>query len=272
MNSLTEKARVSGARRGVRRLLSLVVVAVLSTTGLVVIAVANPAAADVTTNSADNLRTGWYGNQPKLTPAAVAAPDFGQLGSMDVLGQVYAQPVISNNILLANTELNNIYGFNATTRAPLWTRNLGTPFDAVTALRCSDIKPLVGITSTPVVDPATGTEYVMSKVGVPSVAFYLHAIDITSGAERPGWPVLIQGVADNDKTLRFSATNELQRPGLLLMNGVVYAGFAGHCDRRPFQGWITGVSTSTHQITAMWSGETAPHANAADGPGAGIWQ
>ena len=274
MNSSTERARNPRVGRRMRRLTSGILVAVLSAGGLVAVALASPvpAAADVTTNSADNLRTGWYGNQPALSPAAVGAADFGQLGSMAVAGQVYAQPIISNNVLLASTELNNIYGFNATTRAQLWTRNLGTPFDAVTTLGCSDIKPLVGITSTPVVDPATGTEYVMSKVGAPSVAWYLHAIDITNGAERAGWPVLIQGVADNDATLRFSATNELQRPGLLLMNGVVYAGFAGHCDRRPFQGWITGVSTSTHQITAMWSGETAPHANAADGPGAGIWQ
>src|ERR1700712_989664 len=255
MNSLTEKARVSGARRGVRRLLSLVVVAVLSTTGLVVLAVANPAAADVTTNSADNLRTGWYGNQPKLTPASVGSSDFGQLGSMAVDGQVYAQPVISNNILLANTEMNSIYGFDATTRTQLWTRNLGQPYDAKTLLGCADINPLVGITSTPVVDSATGTEYVMSKVGAPTVAHYLHAIDITNGAELAGWPVEIKGAADNDPTVHFNAANELQRPGLLLMNGVVYAGYSGHCDHGVYQGWVTGVSTATHSITSMWSDE-----------------
>src|ERR1700712_4291153 len=96
----------SRAKRGMGRMVPLLVVAALCATGLVVAAVtgATPAAADVTTNSNDNLRTGWYGNQPKLSPAAVGAPDFGQLGSMPVVGQVYAQPVISNNVLIAATE------------------------------------------------------------------------------------------------------------------------------------------------------------------------
>ena len=274
MNFSTALVWVPQVRNRTHRLLSVLVVAVLAVSGLVAVSLASPvpAAADVTTNSADNLRTGWYGNQPKLTPAAVGAADFGQLGSMAVVGQVYGQPVISNNILLANTELNNIYGFDATTRAQLWTRNLGTPFDAKTLLGCADINPSVGITSTPVVDAATGTEYVMSKVGAPAVAYYLHAIDVTNGAERAGWPVQIQGVADNDPTVHFNATNELQRPGLLLMNGVVYAGYSGHCDHGVYQGWVTGVSTMTHSITSMWSDEAAPDADVTDGPGGGIWQ
>ncbi|MCW2524589.1 MAG: Pyrrolo-quinoline quinone, partial [Frankiales bacterium] len=267
-------SRFSHGKSSRRRVLAGLLAAVLGASGLaaVVTFTATTASADVTTNSADNLRTGWYGNQPKLSPAAVTAADFGQLGSMPVDGQVYGQPLISNNVLLANTELNNIYGFDATTRALKWTRNLGTPFNAQSALSCGDIKPQVGITSTAVVDSSTGTEYLMSKVSSPSVALFLHAVDITTGAERPGWPVQIQGKADNDSTLTFNATNELQRPGLLLMNGVVYAGFSGHCDKKPYQGWVTGVSTATHTITAMWSDEVAPGPVGTDGPGGGIWQ
>ncbi len=82
----------------------------------------------------------------------------------------------------------------------------------------------------------------------------------------------IQGAADNDSSVSFNAANELQRPGLLLMNGVVYAGFSGHCDHRPYQGWVAGVSTTTHSLTALFSFEVGPDAVAADGPGAGIWQ
>lgn len=265
------------ANRARRRTVGAVLVASLCAGTLVVGGPAGspPAAADVTTNSADNLRTGWYGNQPKLSPAAVAANDFGLLGSMPVVGQVYAQPVIHDNVLIAATEGNNIYGFDATTRAKLWERNVGPTFDARSLNNCGDLRPEVGITSTPVVDPATGTVYVMSKVGPagsPNVAWYLHAADVRTGAERPGWPVKIEGTADNDPSLAFNAKFHLQRPGLLLMDGVVYAGFAGHCDAKPFYGWISGVSTSTGEIRTLWSTNVSPGAVATDGPGGGIWQ
>ena len=58
----------------------------------------------------------------------------------------------------------------------------------------------------------------------------------------------------------------MQRPGLLLMNGVVYAGFASHCDYTPFVGYVVGVSTAGRQTT-MWATESG-NANAEGG----IWQ
>ncbi len=278
--SRTPAATASGSMRvlrgrGTARWPALLIVAAVAAGALTATAPTSPAAADVVTNSADNLRTGWYGNQPKLSPAAVSSADFGQIGSMAVVGQVYAQPVIANNVLIAATEANNIYGFDTTTRTKLWERNLGATFDARTLGGCGDIKPEVGITSTPVVDTATGTAYVMSKVGPAgsaTVAWHLHAVDVASGAERSGWPVKITGTANNDPTVSFNAANELQRPGLLLMNGVVYAGFSGHCDHKPFYGWVVGVSTTAAAVSALWSDEVSPGAVAADGPGGGVWQ
>ncbi|HET6870078.1 MAG TPA: choice-of-anchor D domain-containing protein [Solirubrobacteraceae bacterium] len=95
--------------------------------------------------------------------------------------------------------------------------------------------------------------------------WYMDALNVATGQELSGWPVQLSGTADNDASLTFGAANEDQRPGLLLMNGVVYAGFGSTCDVSPFQGWVFGVSTSTHQITARWASVT-------NGDGGGVWQ
>jgi uncharacterized repeat protein (TIGR01451 family) len=273
LTPMTHSPRTRGLRR---RMLGAALVFGLAVSALSadVLFSAATARADVTTNANDNLRTGWYPNQPSLSPAAVAADDFGQLSSMPVTGQVYAQPVVANGVLLVATEHNEVDGFNPATGERLWTSNLGATFDARQLNGCADISPEVGVTSTPVVDSSTGTAYVMSKAyptGSTTVGWYLHALDMTTGAEKPNFPVQIQGNADNDPSVPFSARTELQRPGLLLMNGVVYAGFSGHCDAKPFQGWIVGVSTSSAAITAMWTDEAGPNADPTDGPGGGIW-
>src|SRR5262249_49095049 len=91
------------------------------------------------------------------------------------------------------------------------------------------------------------------------------ALDVVTGAERLGFPVAIAGNATNAPSVSFNATHELQRPGLLLLNGVVYAAFGGHCDRAPYTGWVVGVSTAgriTTMLTSQQSGAT----------GSGIWQ
>jgi hypothetical protein len=64
--------------------------------------------------------------------------------------------------------------------------------------------------------------------------------------------------------MTFQPTTQLQRPGLLLMNGVVYAGFGSHCDHGPWQGWIFGVSTAG-EVKARWVAVPS-------GWGGGIWQ
>ena len=48
----------------------------------------------------------------------------------------------------------------------------------------------------------------------------------------------------------------MQRPGLLLLDGVVYAGFASHCDRQPYVGYVVGVDATTGKQTAMFATET----------------
>jgi iron transport multicopper oxidase len=93
----------------------------------------------------------------------------------------------------------------------------------------------------------------------------MDAPNISTGAERPGFPVQLSGNADNFPSLAFDPETEDQRPGLLLMNGVVYAAFGGNRDITPWQGWIFAVSASSGQITAR-------RADNPEGDGAGIWQ
>jgi hypothetical protein len=267
----SDDAGKRGRRRTRLALIVSLALAVCTAASLAVVAV--PAGADVTTNSVDLARSSWYSDEGALSPSTVSGGSFGELVSpASVTGQVYAQPIVSSNTLLIATEANNVYGLDPKTLAQRWTRNLGTPFDP-TSVNCADISPSVGITSTPVVDPSTGTEYLTSKTyladGV-TPAYYMHALDIATGAERPGFPVLISGTANNDPSEAFQAKTELQRPGLLLMNGVIYAGFGAHCDRKPYWGWVVGVSTAG-SITAMWSDEAGQNQSDPAGPGGGIW-
>ena len=172
---------MSFARRRSTRLLSGLLLAVLGSTALVS---APPAVADVTTVSVDNLRTGWDRNEPGLAPSDASAPDFGQLFATKLDGQIYAQPVVAKGVLLAVTEQDKAYGLDPVTGKIRWKRDVG-PEWAASNIGCGDLVPDIGITSTPVVDQATGTAYFTAKVDDGKDGdhphWYLHAIDITNG-------------------------------------------------------------------------------------------
>lgn len=229
------------------------------------LAFAQAAVAAEVTNAGDDLRTGWYPDEGVLTPNIVSGNTFGQLWSHPVTGQVYAQPLLApSGILVVATEENNVYGLDPSTGDQRWMTPLGTPFDPA-SISCADITPSIGTTSTPVIDASTNTVYLTHKANVSGTAtWFMDALDVSTGAEKPGFPVPLTGTADNDSSLSFSPATQQQRTGLLLMNGVVYAGFGSHCDVPPWQGWVFGVSTSGH-ITARWVDDPT-------GNGAGIWQ
>ncbi|MGN6558522.1 MAG: outer membrane protein assembly factor BamB family protein [Solirubrobacterales bacterium] len=217
------------------------------------------------TTSADSLRTGWYPDQPQLTPGLLEGGGFGQVFDTPVQGQVYAQPLVDGEVVFVATEDNWIYGIDRKSGTILWERNVGGPWNPAD-LACEDLVPNVGITGTPVIDGATGVAYFLAKSyasGTSGPAVWkMHAVDVETGAEEPNFPVEISGEAENLPGVSFEPTHQLQRPGLLLMNGVVYAGFGSHCDTLPFQGWIVGVSTAGAK-EAMW---------AAAEEGGAVWQ
>jgi len=220
------------------------------------------------TNAGDNLRDGWYPEQSTLTPQLVSGGTFGQLWSASVEGSVYAQPLLADGEVLVATENNKVYALDPTTGAQKWSTTLNGTAWKSGEISCADLAPNVGVTATPVVDPTTNTAYMTHKAYVSgssgTVAYYMDAINLATGAEREGFPVQFTGTAQNASGQSFQARTQLQRPGLLLMNGVVYAAFGSDCDTQPWQGWVFGISTAG-QVKARWVAVPS-------GSGGGIWQ
>jgi hypothetical protein len=231
-------------------------------------------AVNVLTQHNDLSRTGANTAETILTTANVNSTNFGKFFTDSVDGQIYAQPLYVANLNISGgthdvvfvcTENNSVYALDADTAGiTYWQTNLGTPFNPGT-LSCGDLTPVVGITGTPVIDLNSGTLYVDTKLSVP--AQVLHALDITTGNEKFGGPVTISATG-------FSASLEHQRPGLLLLNGVVYVCFGSHCDDGAYHGYVLGYNatnlasqeyafntTPTGTQGAVWSGGMAPAAD-----------
>jgi outer membrane protein assembly factor BamB len=219
------------------------------------------------TGAADNLRTGWYPDEPSLTPAQLKNGSFQQVFKSVLKGQIYAQPLSANGTLLVATEDNWVYGLDPNSGAVRWEEQFGTPVESSEeAIACTDLQPHIGITGTPVIDTEHNIAYFVSNrytsTSPGPIAWYMHAVELSSGKEVANFPVKIEGEAQNLHGVKFEATQELQRPALLMMNGVIYAGFGSHCDKAPYQGWLAGVSTSG-RLATMW---------ATGVQGASIWQ
>ncbi len=257
---------------------------------------------NVLTYHNDGARTGRNLGETVLTPANVNSNSFGRLFYYAVDGQIFGQPlyltnvVITNkgthNVIFAATEHDSVYAFDAdsnagTNAAPLWQVSFINPTNGVTTVPSGDvasgnIAPEIGITSTPVIDPATGTIYVEAKTKEvsgenTSYVHRLHALDIGSGQEKFGGPVVIQPTVagtgdgtDGAGHVPFNGLRQLNRPGLLLLNGVVYVGYASHGDVGPYHGWLLGFDAQTLQaqsvlnltpnggLGGIWQGGDAP--------------
>ncbi|HWX96416.1 MAG TPA: choice-of-anchor D domain-containing protein [Solirubrobacteraceae bacterium] len=237
---------------------------------LVALASAGQVLGEGVTNAGDDLRDGWYPEQSSLTPQLVSGGTFGQLWSATVEGSVYAQPLLYNGTLLVVTENNKVYGLDPASGSAKWSATLsfGTPWKPAD-IGCADLTPNIGVTSTPVIDSTTNTAYMTHKTYVSGSSgparWYMDAIDLTNGSEKAGFPVELAGNAQNQPGEAFQPTTQLQRPGLLLLGGVVYAAFGSHCDITPWKGWIFGVSTKA-EVKARWVDETSAN------NGGGIWQ
>jgi hypothetical protein len=146
-----------------------------------------------------------------------------------------------------------------------------TPVPAADTGGLVDIPNEIGITGTPVIDPASGTLYVVAatKEGTTTYVQRLHALDIATGAEKFGGPVVIQasvpgtGNAVNG-VVSFDSLRENQRPALLLLNGVVYLGFGSHGDNGIWHGWVLGYNASTLQQVMVFN-------DTPDADSGGIW-
>lgn len=263
------------AGRGKRRVLIAAVVGsvALGATGAPATVVAG---GNVTTAAYNNLRDGWDPNEPGLGPSALRSPGFQRLFSTKLSGSIYAQPLVYEGTVIATTEKARAYGLDAVTGAIRWQRSFGTAFKSST-IGCTDLTPDLGSTSTPVIDPETGTMYMTTRLvtghkggRLANAHWFLQALNASTGEERPGFPVQIQGTPYNTPEIPFNEAFQEQRPGLLLLEGVVYVAFASDCDINPYRGIVAGFNASNGEMTTMWSDESGPAAD--EGSMAGVWQ
>lgn len=254
----------------------------------ITIGAAVPVAA-VVTQHYDIGRTGANTSETILTPANVNSQSFGKLFSYEVDGYVYAQPLYmsgltmgagtpqagtTHNVVFVATENDSVYAFDADSNStaanavPLWQASLldaahgaaaGARAMLSTDIRTTDLVPKIGITGTPVIDPGTGTLYVVSKTKESNTyVLRLHALSILDGTEKFGGPVKLTGsVPGNGSgsvsgTLHFDPFYQLQRSGLLLLNGIVYMAFGSHQDIGPWHGWVLAYNAATLQQTGIW--------------------
>jgi len=179
---------------------------------------------DWTTYHHDNTRTGYLANEPdakQLKSAWRAALD----------GAVYAEPLVVGGHVIVATEGDSLYSLDAATGKVLWHTNVGTPVQLAT-LPCGDINPL-GITGTPVYDPATGLIFAAAEISGPG--HILVGVDAVSGQVRVRRLIDVNGM--EPKTHQ-------QRAALVLANGMVYVsygGLAGDCGN--YHGMVVALHT-----------------------------
>jgi len=256
---------------------------------------ATQAQTSVTTQHNDIARTGANTNETILTPANVNINSFGKLFSYPVDGWMYAQPLYvagvtlgagsaqagtTHNVAFVVTQHDTVYAFDADSNTggnavPLWQVSLigaGETTVPSADLSCSDIVPELGISSTPVIDLATNTIYVVAKTTVGDTTFIqrLHALDLTTGQEKFGGPVILAasvpgtGSGSSSGVLKWDPKWQHNRASLLLVNGIVYIGTGSHCDNGPWHGWVLAYNASTLAPTGAWS--ASPNSL-----GSGIW-
>jgi len=224
-------------------------------------------AADVLTYHNDIGRTGQNLNEPTLTPANVKSSTFGKLFTISLDGKVDAQPLYASNVtisgqgthnlLIVATEHGSVYGFDADTGSQIWKVTTLQSGETTSDTRgCGQVTPEIGVTATPVIDRTRGPNgaiYViaMSKDGSGNYYHRLHALDLTTGAELFGGPTTVQatypGSGENSSggIVTFDPKQYKERPGLLLLNGLVYTAWGSHCDAQPYTGWIMSYDAGT---------------------------
>ena len=253
--------------------------------------------AGVLTQRYDSQRTGQNLQEYALTPASVSASTFGKLFACAVDAEVYAQPLYVANLQVAGgthntvfvaTQNDSVYAFDADLSPCVqrWKAGLLNGGSAVApsdTQETGDINTKIGITGTPVIDPVSKTLYVVSKTKEASGYHQrLHALSLVDGSEKFGGPAEIGdaltvpgngdtgdagvGCSATTGNVPFCALRENQRPGLLLLNGVVYIAWASHGDNDPYHGWVIGYHAADLTQAPVLFNSTP------DGARGGIWQ
>src|SRR5882762_7876457 len=224
----------------------------------------------VSTSRGDNARSGANTSETLLTPTNVSKNSFGRLFSAPVDYVVMAQPLYvpnvnisgqgTHNVIYIVTQADSVYAIDADTGAQLWYAsmlNVGGTTASGIYLPCGTSPGYnqEGIVSTPVIDPTTNTMYLVAKTLLnTTVRHHLHALDITTGNEQAGSPVLITATSTSNKGHKtvFNSKHQKNRPGLLLLNGVLYLRFGSNSCNDGDSGWVLSYdATSLSQLAVF---------------------
>jgi len=239
----------------------------------------------------NNQRTGAYTAETTLTPANVNVNQFGKLISYKLDGYSFGQPLyLANlqfsdglhNVVYVATENDSVYAFDADgkTASPLWKVNFTNTAAGITTVPCADVDgcyigPNIGITATPVIDSANRAIWVMARTKENGAYVHkLHALDIVTGTERFGGPIVISasiqgsGLGSQNGIVPFGNMRQHNRPALTLVNGVVYAAFASLADQNPYHGWILGYAPNSGSNTIS---QVAVYNTSPNGGQGGMW-
>lgn len=272
----------SNAGRGHMKRLLIAAAALLATcastesAGTTAPALPGPPGSEVLQHHHSTFRDGLY-VLPTLTRAA-AARVRGDFTAPLPGSTFYAQPLYvagvngGPNLLIVASEQDVVSALDATTGKIVWQRQLGTPVP-LSQLPCGNIDPL-GVTSTPVVDPAARTVYVAAMTTPDGGATKRHqvfALSLDDGSVRGGWPVDVGATARSGATT-FDAAVQNQRGALALVGGVLYVPYGGHFgDCGKYHGWLIGFPVSNPGRPTAWAtaaaggGAWAPSGVASDG-------
>jgi hypothetical protein len=243
-----------------------------SGTAFTAVATANVDVVNYTSWKGGGGNTGAQTDELVLTPANVNSSSFGINWTASVDSLVTAQPLYMNglmidgvphNVVFIATNNDSVYAFDGDTGAPLWQVSLipsGATSVAASSIGYTSVQQQFGIMGTPVIDPTTNTMYVVAETSEQSATYFphrLHALDVTTGAEKFGGPVLISNP-------QMQPAHKLQRPGLLLAGGVVYVGIGSLQDKNPYNGLLFAFNAATLAQQALW----VPTSTGSQG---GIW-
>ena len=238
----------------------------------------------ISTSRVDNVRDGANTQETLLTPADVNKNGFGHLFSFPVDYVVMAQPLyipnvtisgVVHNVIYVATQADSVYAIDAEAGTQLWWVNFTNPAEGIfTAQTANKTLPCgngygydqEGIIGTPVIDPNNNTMYLVAKTVVNgTVEHNLHALDITTGNDRPGSPVqIVAQTTYGTKVTNFTSLHQKNRPGLLLLNGVIYLAFGSNGCNDDNSGWVLSYDENSlaqlaifntspdHGLTSIW--------------------
>jgi len=248
----------------------------------------------VLTQHYDNSRTGQNTTELTLSPANVNPVQFGKLFTQTLDGQMPAQPLYvpgvfiptlnaTHNVVYVATMHDSVYAFDAdnnqgSNASPLWYVNFLDPANGVTSVPtadefCHSEYTEFGIQGTPVIDTTQNAIFVLAVTKENGTYVHrLHALDLGTGAELFGGPVVVTASVTIDNQLyTFIDKYQQQRAGLLLQDGVVYIGFGSPgCTVKTESGWVMAYDETTLQQVGVFDASPGVDASAVWLSGAGL--